>query len=88
MSEDNLLRHLEDLTHRLGVELRYENLALSRFRTEGGYCVLAGKPLILINRNDSRQKKIKILLRSLSKMDLNNIFVPPIVRKKIENLPN
>ena len=88
MNDISLLEHLEDIAHRLGVELRYENLAQGVVRSEGGYCKVAGKPLILINRKDSRQQQIRTLCRSLNKLDLQGIFIPPAVRRVIETYNN
>jgi hypothetical protein len=84
MTETSVLEHLEEIALRLGVELRYEHLGLSGHRCDGGYCRLAGKPMILMNRRDSRRRKILILARSLAKLDLEGIFIPPAVRKLIE----
>jgi hypothetical protein len=84
MNETFLLERLEDIAHRLGVELRYEDLGLSGIRCEGGLCKVAGKPLILINRKDSRRRKILVLSRSLRKFDLEGIFIPPAVRKALD----
>ena len=88
MNESSLLDHLEQIAERLGVELRYENLGQSGVRTDGGYCKVAGKQLILINRRDSRQRKIRILCRSLNKLNLQSIFIPPAVRRAIESQEN
>jgi len=84
MNDASLLQHLEDLAHRLGIELRYENLGTNGIKCEGGYCVLAGKPMILVNRKDSRRRKIFILARALNKVNLEGLFIPPGVRKIIE----
>jgi|WetSurMetagenome_2_1015567.scaffolds.fasta_scaffold497194_1 hypothetical protein len=84
MTENLLLQHLEDIATRLGVELRYENLGVSGMRTDGGYCRIGGKPLILINRADSQRRKILVLARSLNRCDLNGIFIAPAVRRFIE----
>jgi hypothetical protein len=85
MTENLLLQHLEEIATRLGVELRYENLGISGMRTDGGYCRIGGRPLILINRADSRRRKILILARSLNRCDLNGIFIAPAVRRFIED---
>ncbi len=88
MNELSLLEHLEQIALRLGVELRYENLGQSGIRSDGGYCKVAGKPLILLNRKDSRQRKIRVLCKSLNRLDLQGIFIPPAVRKAIETHEN
>jgi hypothetical protein len=88
MTDNALLEHLEEIALRLGIQLRYENLLQGPVRIEGGYCVLEGKPMILINRKDSHLRKIRILSRSLSKHNLEAIFIPPAVRKAIERHGN
>ena len=77
MNEVSLLEHLEDIALRLGVELRYENLCRGVVRSEGGFCKLGGRQLILINRRDSRERKIRTLCKSLGKLDLQGIFIAP-----------
>lgn len=88
MNELTLLEHLENITERLGIELRYENLGISGIRSEGGYCRVAGKQMILINRKDSPRRKINILARSLNRLNLEGIFIPPVVRRVIEEHVN
>ncbi len=85
MNDPALLQHLEDLTHRLGIELRYENLGAPGVKCEGGYCTVAGKPIILVNRKDSKHRKILVLAKALRKLNLEGIFIPPGVRRIIEN---
>lgn len=88
MNETTALELLEEVACRLGIELRYENLGQSGIRCEGGFCRVGGKPIILINRKDSQGRKIRILIRSLRKLDLEGIFVPPAVRRLIERQDN
>jgi len=88
MNEATLLQHLEEIAQRLGVELRYENLGQAGMRSEGGFCKLAGKPMILINRKDTRGRKIQVLARSLRKLNLEGMFIPPAVRRIIDKHDN
>jgi hypothetical protein len=88
MDDISLLERLEEIAHRLGVELRYENLTQGVVRSEGGFCKVAGKPLILINRRDSREQQIRVLCKALTKLDLQGIFIPPAVRTVIESHNN
>lgn len=88
MTEISLLECLEEIALKMGVELRYENFAMNEIRTEGGFCKLLGKPMILIDRKDSKRRKILILAKSLGKLNLEGIFIPPAVRRVIENQTN
>jgi hypothetical protein len=83
MNDSDVLSKLEDLADRLGVKLRYENLAKGPFRSSGGYCRLDQDHLILIDKNDSKKRKIKLLAKSLGRFDLEAIFVPPALRRII-----
>jgi hypothetical protein len=84
MNETLLLEHLEQIANRLGVDLRYENLGIGGIRSDGGYCRVSGKDMILINRKDSRRKKILVLAKSLKRLNLEGIFIPPAVRKILD----
>jgi hypothetical protein len=88
MNETLLLEHLEQIANRLGVELRYENLGIGGIRSDGGYCRVSGKAMILINRKDSRRKKILVLAKSLKRLNLEGIFIPPAVRKILDTQNN
>jgi hypothetical protein len=88
MNELTLLEHLENIAVRLGIELRYENLGINGIRSEGGFCRVADKQMILINRKDSPRRKITILAKSLNRLNLEGIFIPPVVRRVIENQVN
>ncbi len=88
MNESTLLEHLEQIAARLGVQLRYEDLGKSGIRSEGGFCRVCGKPVIFLNRKESRRRNILVLARSLRRLDLEGIFIPPAIRKIIEIQPN
>ncbi|MFA6221358.1 MAG: hypothetical protein WC647_03500 [Desulfomonilaceae bacterium] len=83
MNDSDVLFKLEDLASRLGVQLRYENLSRGPIRAMRGYCRLDTNHMILIDKNDSRKRKIKLLARSLQRFDLETVFVPPALRRII-----
>ncbi len=88
MNDTSLLEHLEELASRLGVTLREENLTSNIYSSGGGYCTVQGQQFIFINKKDSRQRKIRILARSLKRFNLEGGFVPPAVRRVIETSEN
>lgn len=85
MTESTILTHLEEIAARLGVQLRYDDLGRNGIRTEGGLCRVLGQPVIFLNRRDSTRRTILVLARSLRKLDLEGVFIPPAVRKIIES---
>lgn len=88
MTDNSLLEHLEELVSRLGVTLREENLGSNVYNSGGGYCTLQGKGIIFVNKRDSRQRKIRILARSLRRFNLEGVFIAPAVRRVIESSEN
>ena len=85
MTESTILAHLEDIAARLGVQVRYDELGRNGVRTEGGLCRVLGRPVIFLNRKDSPRRTILVLARSLRKLDLEGVFIPPAVRRIIES---
>jgi hypothetical protein len=83
-SESLLLQHLEGLAARLGIEVRYENLADDEVTIHSGGCKLLGRNLILIDRQQPPAECARILARELSRYDLENLYILPRVREFIQ----
>ena len=80
MDNAQLLQNLEDLADQLSVEIRYENLDGSL----GGLFRLRGRSCILLDRNLSVAERLKLVSRSLAKLHLDGVFIPPAVREILE----
>jgi len=72
-----LLKELELLAMRLGIQIRYEYLADAK----SGLCILKGKTYLIIDTQTKIDDKLAIFKNILSKEDLSNIFITPIVRE-------
>ncbi len=82
-------RLLQELTHaaeRAGVEVRNEvfdpNLSDVK-RPRGGLCRLRGKRIILVDAKLPLPERIATIAEALSEVDLEHLFLPPIVRATI-----
>ena len=51
---------------------------------QSGYCKMNGKDLILLDKNISLQEQSEILLQTLKKFDLEDIYVASWIREFIE----
>ncbi|MCD6097286.1 hypothetical protein J7K18_00190 [bacterium] len=80
MRKDVLLRELEELAAKLGIRVRYERLV----GTPGGYCVVKGDSVIIIDKRANPATKIKILSMELAKLDLSSVYIVPYVRELLE----
>jgi len=79
MQEDTLLQQLETLLQELSIKLRYEN---GNFL--GGLCKIDEQKILIVNSKLSIEQKIKIITRELSQLNLENIFVIPVIREIID----
>jgi len=80
-----LVSALEAVAARLGIAVRYEPMdrALSQRQPGGGLCRLRGQPIILIDPQLTPRERIALLAEALGTFDLENIYVPPLVRATI-----
>jgi len=77
--------HLEDLAHKLELELVYDILDDEEFIIKSGICHLNGKPLIIVDKRKSIEEKIRILVDILSNFNTDNIYILPEIRKLLKN---
>lgn len=81
MKPDKLLLELEQLLEQSGYRLRKERGA---FR--GADCVIQGDKLVLVNKNKPVESQLGTIARVLGQIDLDGVYVKPIVRKELEKL--
>jgi hypothetical protein len=82
MEPREVLSALEVLARKLGVPVRFETFdpALGR----GGLCKLRGRPVIVIDAGLPLLDRIGVLAQALGAFDLEAIYVPPVLRARIE----
>ena len=83
MNPAEILAELEKLAARLGVAVRFEPFDARNAR-KGGFCRLRGTPLIVMDEGLSMLDKIGILSEALASFDLEAIYVPPLLRSRLE----
>ncbi|WP_437332002.1 hypothetical protein [Sorangium sp. So ce394] len=84
-----LSRLLDELTlaaNRVGIAVRMEAFDphLSDARNpRGGLCTVLGRRVILVDANASLPDRIATVAAALARVDLESVFLPPIVRATI-----
>ena len=78
MKEEEILSGLEKLVESLSIQLRYEKGDFA-----GGYCVLQDKRMIIVNSALTPAMRTKVLARELATMNLDDVFVVPVLREVI-----
>ncbi|MFC1884262.1 hypothetical protein ACFL2O_05800 [Thermodesulfobacteriota bacterium] len=86
MDEKNLLVHLEELAHKLGISIRYENMPIETAFSAGGLCRIKGNPVIIINDNAPDGEKMMALGKALKRFDLVKVYIKPALRKFLEDI--
>ncbi len=81
MKTENLLLELEKLVEQAGYTIRKEK---GTFR--GDSCVMEGEMLVVLNKKKPPQQQIGLLARVLKDKQLQDIYIKPVVRKKLEDL--
>ena len=81
MKIDKLQLELEQLLEQTGYSTRYER---GTFR--GNDCLIEGKKLVIINKNKPKESQVATLAKVLRKLEIDGIFIKPLVRKELEKI--
>jgi hypothetical protein len=88
MDDKTLLTELEALAGRFGMTVRYEPLKIEGSIHTGGYCRVRGQDFVIINKMAATQDKIQVLVGSLKRQDLNQVYILPSLRKILDDEGN
>jgi hypothetical protein len=80
MTQDQLLKELQDLAEKSSISLRYE-----KGDFDGGFCVLKAERIIVINKRLVLQKRTSILAQALAEVGIEEVYLKPAVREFIED---
>jgi hypothetical protein len=83
LRDEEIMKALEEVAERLSVQVHYEEMKAFEFRVQDGSCRVKGESSIFIDRKRPLKEKISVLARELKKFDLEDIYVPPLLREKI-----
>jgi len=81
-----MLRELSDLAARIGVDVRYEVFDRYVLEGRGGLCWLRGKPVVVMDAGMPVLDKVGVLATALARFDLEPIYVPPVLRRRLEGV--
>ncbi len=84
VDESRLLALLERAAVCLGIPVRYAEIATEELAGRGGLCVVHGERRLIIERSLSDLDKARLLARGLARLDVDAVYLPPIVREAIE----
>jgi hypothetical protein len=78
-----MLRALEELARRVGLEVRVEP-EWKGGPSAGGLCRLRGIPVVLLDGLAPMHERIGVLCDALAHFDLEDFFLPPALRAMLQ----
>lgn len=83
MEPEKTYQYLEDLAEKLGISIRYEDLA-GELTARSGLCKIKGRYLYIMDTSRDLTKRIELLSQCLSQMNLEGIYIIPAIRELLE----
>ena len=84
MDDKAIVGQLEELAQRVGITVRYEPLKMEGFIHTGGFCRIKGKDFVIINKKATARERMHILIDSLKRYDLSQIYILPSLREILD----
>ena len=81
MQPEKLLILFEELAEKMDI-----NIVQGKSDFIGGMCTVNDESYIVINKIKPMKQRLIVLGREFSKLNLNNVFVPPALRDFIEDI--
>ena len=88
MNETMILQNLEAIAEKMSIQVNYENLRKKHIFSKGGLCRLKEDKVVIIDTTLNLSEKIDVLSDALSQFDLEDIYMPPAVRKIVTQKSN
>lgn len=88
MNETTILQNLEGIAEKLNLKVSYENLRKLRVFSKGGFYRFKDDRTVLIEKSLILSDKIDTLADALAQFDLEQIYIPPAVRKVLAGKTN
>ena len=87
----NPLSQLEDLkeaANKLSIEIVTDSLFDPEVMIQSGYCKVKGKKMIILDNLLSIEEQNEVILQTLKKFDMEDIYLPSWIRERIESDSN
>lgn len=84
MPPGEVYRSLSALALRVGLEVREDAFDPKMGESKGGLCWLRGRPIVVVDGGAPLMDKIVVLARALSAFDLEVLYIPPLLRARID----
>ena len=86
MEEERLLSLLEETAQRLGIAVRYERFDGADVSVRDGLCLVKGEKVLFMDKRRTLREKIGVLVQTISNLDSETTYMPPVVRELIDEM--
>jgi len=80
---ESRIRDLKEAAEKLSIKIETTSLNDQEFSIQSGYCKLNGEDLIILDKNLPDEEHMVVILDTLKKFNLDNIYVADWIREKI-----
>jgi hypothetical protein len=84
VKDEILLSQLEDLAHKLGINIRHFKFIRDESSGPGGLCRIRGEYVLFVDSQATPREKIGVILEALKRFDLGDLQVIPAIRDLLE----
>ena len=82
------LEDLKEAANKLSIEIVTDSLFDPEVMIQSGYCKVKGKKMIILDNLLSIEEQNEVILQTLKKFDMEDIYLPSWVRERIESDSN
>ena len=80
---ESRIQDLKEAAGKLSIKIEVANLNDQEFAIQSGYCKLNGEDLIILDKNLPDEEHVLVILNTLKKFNLDDIYVADWIRERI-----
>ena len=81
---ESRIQDLKEAAGKLSIKIEVANLNDQEFAIQSGYCKLNGEDLIILDKNLPDEEHVLVILNTLKKFNLDDIYVAGWIRERID----
>ena len=81
---ESRIQDLKEAAGKLSIKIEVANLNDQEFAIQSGYCKLNGEDLIILDKKLPEEEHLLVILNTLKKFNLDDIYVADWIREKID----
>ena len=81
---ESRIQDLKEAAGKLSIKIEVANLNDQEFAIQSGYCKLNGEDLIILDKNLPDEEHMLVILNTLKKFNLDDIYVADWIRERID----